>query len=490
MRLSFGLEQKLAQKQVMAPRMIQSMEILQLPLQALQERIEQELGENPILDIKEEMVAETTHDKVSPDAPTESEKELVVKDDSTNADDFERLANMGDQIPERQEEQTRLSSSRIQDEQDRQHDTMANATAREESLYDVLDHQLGEIDLGKELNDACERIISSLDSKGYLKGRLEDLVPPGMGDEGVKLAEKALQIVQSLEPVGVGARDLKECLLLQLETDDLFYDEMKVLIENHLEDLRDNRLPLIKQKTGYSIETIKEAWHDMRQLDPFPGLRYSESVVRAIKPDFWLEVDDETGEFVVKLEDRELPQLYISNYYRQRLQDKTATTSEKEFIRKKITSAQWLIDSIIQRRTTLLNVAQAIVKVQKAFILEGPEAIVPLKMQQIADEVGVHVTTVSRAVDEKYIQTPRGIFPLREFFVGGTQTADGEDVAWDKIRLKLQELVDEEDKKKPHSDDELVKRLKVCGLSVARRTVTKYRKKMGIPSSRGRREWD
>jgi RNA polymerase sigma-54 factor len=166
-----------------------------------------------------------------------------------------------------------------------------------------------------------------------------------------------------------------------------------------------------------------------------------------------------------------------------------ATPEEREFIKRKINAAQWLIESIEQRRSTLTRVSQAIVDHQTKFLDEGPEFIEPLKMQQIADKVGVHVTTVSRAVDDKYIQTPRGIFALKRFFVGGTKSEEGEDVAWDIIRIRLQEIVDKEDKANPLSDDELVEELKKLGLTVARRTVTKYRQKMNIPSSRQRRDW-
>ena len=213
-----------------------------------------------------------------------------------------------------------------------------------------------------------------------------------------------------------------------------------------------------------------------------------ETYVPNVTPDIILEQDDE-GEYKVRLDDDRVPTLFISEYYRKRLQDPNATTEEKEFIRQKIGSAQWLIESIEQRRSTLTRVSQAIVEHQKKFLDEGPEAIEPLKMQQIADKVGVHVTTVSRAVDDKWIQTPRGILPLRKFFVGGTQTEDGEDVAWDTIRLKLQELIDKEDKSDPYSDEKLVEELKKAGMTVARRTVTKYRKRMAIPSSRQRRDW-
>ncbi len=195
------------------------------------------------------------------------------------------------------------------------------------------------------------------------------------------------------------------------------------------------------------------------------------------------------GVYKVRLEDGRTPNLYISPYYRKLLTSGDTNAETREYIKRKINSAQWLIESIEQRRNTLTRVAQAIVDHQTEFLKNGPEAIEPLKMQQIADKVKVHVTTVSRAVDDKWIQTPRGIFPLKRFFCGGTVSADGEEVAWDAVRLKLQEIIDAESKQHPFSDDELVKELSKHGLTVARRTVTKYRKAMSIPSSRQRRDW-
>jgi len=198
---------------------------------------------------------------------------------------------------------------------------------------------------------------------------------------------------------------------------------------------------------------------------------------------------DENGKYRVRLEEGHTPSLFISPYYRKLFQSADTSEETREYIKRKVNSAQWLIDSIQQRRATLTKVAQAIVDHQTEFLDKGPEAIEPLKMQQIADKVGVHVTTVSRAVDDKWIQTPRGIFPLKRFFVGGTTSADGEEVAWDRVRIKLQEIIDGEDKTKPLSDDAIVEELGKSGITVARRTMTKYRKAMNIPSSRGRRDW-
>ena len=491
MKLTFGQHLQQKQVQTLAPRMIQSMEILQMPSMELEERIDQELSENPVLEMRAD----------DPSAPSETptnneptrdvgERELVVDDAHNNAEDFERLSNLDQDIPDHFDERPRVSSNRIQEASDRAHDLMANVADRSETLQEHLLAQLAEMEIEPDVQKMCERVISALSAEngGYLQSQLADLLPANADPEQLEIANEALHIVQSLDPPGVAARDLKECLLLQLTPDMPYYDKLRMLILNHLEDLRDNRLPQISKTTGYTIEEIHEIWDQLKKLNPKPAARFAEEYVPAVTPDVFLDVD-EHGEYVVRMDEGPARNLYISEYYLKRLANDKATPEEKEFIRRKISSAQWLIESIQQRRSTLMRVAQAIMEHQRPFLELGPEAIEPLKMQQIAERVGVHITTVSRAVDDKWIETPRGIFALRSFFVGGTRTDDGEDVAWDTIRIKLQEVIDKEDKSRPLSDDEIVKRLKTQGLNVARRTVTKYRIKLGIPSSRQRRDW-
>jgi RNA polymerase sigma-54 factor len=492
MRLSFGTEMRQALVQKLAPRMIQSMEILQLPIMQLQERIEQELAENPALEMldRDPSLPDEGTEVESPKEKDVDQKEIIVDEAHNNADDFERLLNLDQEVPDYFDERPRTSSGRMEEDAERRADAIANIATRPESLQDHLLAQLGELEVDEETLRMGERIISCLDAGdgGYLRMSLQDLLPPDATKEQHEVARQALTLVQSLDPAGVAARDLRECLLLQLTPDMPWYDEMKVLISNHLEDLRDNRLPQIQKATGLTIEEIREAWSQLRKLNPKPGAQYAEAFVPTVEADVFVE-RKEDGTHRVFLEDARTPTLHISDYYRRRLQTGEATAEEREFIKRKINAAQWLIESIEQRRSTLLKVAQAIVDHQTRFLDEGPEFIEPLKMQQIADKVGVHVTTVSRAVDDKWIQTPRGLLPLRKFFVGGTKSDEGEDVAWDIIRIKLQEIVDKEDKRNPLSDDDLVTELKKQGLNVARRTVTKYRQKMGIPSSRQRRDW-
>ncbi len=493
MRLSFGQDLRLVQKQMLAPRMIQSMEILQLPILALQERIEQEMEENPVLEIVEEepeIVEELgeVDERQPPDGPTEEERELVIDETHANEGDFERLMKMDEEWPDHFEERSHPSRGEIEEAGERKVDAMANMVARPQTLLDYLHDQLGWFDLEPELRAMADRIIYNLDTNGYLQGRLEDLLGTDAGPEELSLAQRALSLVQRLDPPGVGARDLRECLLLQLQPGMPCYEQLHTLISNHLEDLEHNRLPVISRRTGYSIELIQEALGELRKLSPKPGADFTKVVAPPVTPDVFVE-PDENGQYRVRLEDGHTPSLFISPYYRKLFQSSDTSPETREYIKRKVNSAQWLIDSIQQRRSTLTKVAQAIVDHQRQFLDKGPEAIEPLKMQQIADKVGVHVTTVSRAVDEKWIQTPRGIFPLKRFFVGGTTSAAGEEVAWDTVRLKLQEIVDAEDKQHPLSDDQLVQQLASHGITVARRTVTKYRKAMGILSSRQRRDW-
>lgn len=491
MRLSFGQEMRQVQKQILAPRMIQSMEILQLPILALQERIEQEMQENPVLEQVEsdpEMPAEEETEPLAADTPAEDERELVI-DETKNEADFERLVEMDEQWPDHFEEHTRPSRNRIEEESQRQHDAMANLTARPPTLQDYLESQLAWFDLDPALRAMCERIIYNLDANGYLMTKdLRDLVGPDASEVDLALAERALVVVQKLDPPGVGARDLRECLLLQLSPGTPYYEELRTLITHHLEDIEQNRLPAIAKKTGYSIETIQAALQELRKLHPKPGADFQDEFIPSVMPDIYVERADD-GTYQVHLEEGRLPRLLISPYYRRLLTDPQTNEQTREYIKRKLNSAQWLIDAISQRRNTLLRVAQAIVDHQKNFLDKGPEHIEPLKMQQIADKVGVHVTTVSRAVDDKWIQTPRGIFPLKRFFCGGKIGEDGIEVAWDTVRLKLQEIIANEDKQNPFSDEALVEELAKHGIQVARRTVTKYRKAMRIPSSRQRREW-
>ena len=499
MRMSFGQEMRMAQKQVLAPRMIQSMEILQLPVMALEERIEQEIQNNETLEVDEPGVdeqgggtpaAESATGQPEPVATDKAvdERPLIVDQEHANQADFERSYDWSTEYPDSDDDRSRPSATQIDQAGDRYLDAMANMAERPETLSNHLHEQLSNYDLTPAERQAADKVIYNLDANGYLSMPLEELTDPDGPPDQLSQLQKALAIVQGMDPPGVGARDLRECLLLQIRPETADGRLLRRLVGDHLEDLGANRLPLIARKTGLTIEQIERLRELLHGLQPKPGAAFTSPYVPAIKPDVYVDQQPD-GSWKVRLEEIDLPNLRISPVYREMLHAADTPPATRDYIKRKINAAQWLIEAIEQRRSTLLKTAQAIVDHQTRFLSDGPEAIEPLKMQQIADRIGMHVTTVSRAVDDKWLQTPRGLVPLRRFFVGGTVSADGEEVAWDAVRIKLQEIIDAEPKDSPYSDDDLVEALGKQGITVARRTVTKYRKAMDIPSSRQRRDW-
>ncbi|MFM9962310.1 MAG: RNA polymerase factor sigma-54 [Planctomycetaceae bacterium] len=498
MHMNFSQQMRMSQQMKLAPRMIQSMEILQLPLMELQERIDQEMSENPTLLADADLDGESDTERnielakakeEATETPVEA-RELKVEDNGNNEADFERLLEMHENWNDDSfNSESRHSSSRISEDGERHLDQMASLQEDEPTLIEYLLEQFHFYDNPPAWREFGEYLIYNLDADGRLQSSLPELAQVFghqiTNDEALTI----LQQIQKLDPTGVGARDVRECLLLQVTDDMPLRDVVVTIITSHFEDLAENRLPVIERKTGYSIDAIKMAREEMRErLDPHPGRRFKHVPVQTVTPDVFLEQDDH-GKYAVRLSRETLPQLRISPKYIDMLRNGCDATT-KEFVKRKIESAKWLIESIEQRHNTLKRVAQAIVDRQTEFLDKGPEFIAPLKMQQIADVVGVHVTTVSRAVDDKWIQTPRGLFPLKRFFGGGTKGEDGEDdVAWAVIRIKLQEVIDKEDKNDPLSDDDLVGVMQKLGYTLARRTVTKYRKKLNIPSSRQRRQY-
>ena len=501
MRMSFGQEMRMAQKQMLAPRMIQSMEILQLPVMALEERIEQEIQNNETLEVDEPGLDDAAGGATAADAAggqleagpeasakTVDERPLIVDQEHANQADFERSYDWTNLYPDSDDDRSRPSAAQIDEAGDRYLDAMANMAERPETLSDHLHDQLSNYELSEAERQAADKIIYNLDVNGYLPMPLGELIDPDGPQEQLPQLQKALTVVQGMDPPGVAARDLKECLLLQIRPDMPNVRQLRRLVSEHLEDLAGNRLPLIVRKTGFTIEQIEGLREQLHGLKPKPGAVFTQPFVPVVKPDVYVDQQPD-GMWKVRLEEVDLPNLRISPTYREMLHSPATPLATREYIKRKINAAQWLIESIEQRRSTLLKTTQAIVDHQTRFLSEGPEAIEPLKMQQIADRIGMHVTTVSRAVDDKWLQTPRGLYPLRRFFVGGTVSADGDEVAWDTVRVKLQEIIDGEPKDRPYSDDDLIKILGKQGITVARRTVTKYRKAMDIPSSRQRRDW-
>jgi RNA polymerase sigma-54 factor len=494
--MGMGMQMRPEQKMqlFLAPRMIQSMEILQLPIMALQERIEQELEANPVLERTENADeqaegSDDLSDILQDDTrkADDPQQELVI-DEKNAEEDFDRLLAINEDWSDHFNEEHRPSVNRIDEEGDKKHVAEANMASRPQSLHDFLCEQLSFLDAREEQIKLARYLISHLDSNGWLTTPLEEVARNYDAPVTVAELEDALRLVQKLDPPGVGARHLEECLLLQLTPETPHGDVLRVIIQNHLDDIRHNRLPNIQKRTGFDLHTIQQAIEALRHLNPRPGSQFTTDNVQVVVPDIAVELT-ENGDYEVRLLDDWTPNIYISRRYVDLYRDKGSDPKAKEFLKRKIQAAQWLLEAIEQRRNTLMKVTRAIIQHQRSFLDRGPEHIEPLKMQQIADQVGVHVTTVSRAVDDKWVQTPRGVFPLKRFFGGGTQTATGEDVSWEAIKQKLLEIIDHEDKGNPLSDEDLVAKLNEAGYPVARRTVTKYRKMLKIQSSRQRKVW-
>ena len=498
MRLSLTPVQRQEQRQIMSQRLIQSMEILQLTLQQLEQRIDDELEQNPVLELETsaeftEDFPDADHDVDNEFSPSqEHEPEIKFEESVEHAKETEEFAiaeefsqNYSDTI----DEAPIRSQNWLEEQEMHRADVFANIESPGESLQVYLERQLDWFDISTPLREMVLRIINNLEPSGYFTYVWEDFLGENHSYEELELAREALALVQRLEPAGVGSKDLRECLWLQINPNSEYADILRMLITSHMEDISANRLPGIAKKIDFPLRIVQGAVAELRHFNPRPGSGFGNNTAAVVIPEIFIE-QAESGRYVVRLEDGRTPQLQISKFYKD-LMNKHGTDGEtKMYIKKKIGSARWILEAIEQRRETLLKVSQAIVDHQTAFFEMGQQALKPLKMQQIADIVGMHVTTISRACDEKWVSSPQGVFPLRRLFAGGIATVDGgETVANDAVRSKIREIIDEEDKSNPLSDDAIVKKLEAEGVQVARRTIVKYRQLLNIPSSRGRRQW-
>jgi RNA polymerase sigma-54 factor len=492
MRFETHQQMQLGQHMKLSPRMIQSMEILQMPMLALQERIEQELESNVALEQVEPGLdlqsgeGETGTDTAPRDGDAEFERLNEYEKSYSEAFDNEYSSQ-------------HFNTSRQAGERDKKMDAMANIQARAESLTDQLLHQWTFAETEPDIEQVGRKLIEFIDDDGLLATDLETIRAqfPTIPDVEVttEVLERALRELQFwLDPPGIAARDVREALLLQIDDCELRdesevnrWDDVRLLIEGHLDDLLQNRLPRISQKTSLDMDRIQAAMLLMRQLKPKPGRGLVNVDVPPIIPDVVVEYDEHRDEYVAGLRNGLLPTLRINDRYEVMARDRQVEKTTRDFVANNVRSATWLIESIAQRNSTLLRVVNVVLGRQRGFFDEGPQALKPLPMTEVADQLGVDVSTVSRAVADKWMQTPRGVFPLRRFFSGGTSTDSGQDMSWDAIKAILQEIVDGEDKSKPHSDEALSRELKKRGIDIARRTVVKYRQQLDIPPARRRK---
>ena len=491
------------------------MEMLQLPILALQERIDQELMENPALEDANMSDDDYYDDASSSDAGSDdfNSDDADSFDSANETDDFQASSQAEDDFYQ-DISPYEWSSGNAEDAAERYNNLMANLAAPSETLKEHLLAQLPWYDLSAEQRERCERIIAALNERGFL-GSYKDVVDgkeqtvpftmetlfPDLDEKSIDKAYDALKVIQQMDPAGVGARDLRECLLLQIKPDTPDAEQLKILIGRYLLDLEQNRLPQICKAMDIDMPRLQSLLRYMRTLTTNPGSEFQEDRADPIIPDLFV-VPKEGGGYEVRLDESETPRLRVSSLYRNLENSPKATKEEKEYIRNKIGSAQWFIEAIEQRKQTILAVSQAVVDYQQDFFDKGPEYIRPLVMQQIADKLEIDVSTVSRAVKDKWMQTPRGIVELRKLFGGGTassasssepvdragQSSD-DGVAYAVIRSKIKELVDAENKSSPLSDDAIAETLQKQGFDIARRTVAKYRQELNIPSSRQRKSW-
>ncbi len=531
MRLGLTQNLRAEQRLIQSPQMIQAMQVLQYPLFELKDRIDQELMDNVFLDIKEDpgenpggdapldansLSSSSTLDAPSspanlgqgesqdskgsetpsnPESPTGTGTEEIppqekpepgteeINFDSTH--EYEILDDL-----ERRTEEYRPSRVASNSDEESRFEAIQNAPRPTESLSEHLIEQLGLLDLDSKQKELVEYVIYSLDADGRLMSPLNpEEISAEVGYEvSEEDLEEAIHHTQTLDPPGVGARSLEECLLLQLDAIEEDHPLARELVQKHLENLSMNRMPRIARETGASIEEVKEAVEFLRaHLHPHPGSQFGDVKNQVIHPD--VIVEEVEGRFEIKVLKGGIPTLQISPVYRRLLQESKGDPKVREYLKKKIESAKWFIDAILQRQSTIERIATAIVKKQSEFLRKGWRYLRPLRMQDIADEVGVHISTVSRAVSGKFIQTPQGIFDMKRFFSAGTKSDSGEMLSQQAVKQKVQAIVDREDPQHPFSDDAIVHELEKEGIHIARRTVTKYRKTQGIPASSRRKRY-
>ncbi len=355
--------------------------------------------------------------------------------------------------------------------------------SRSESLTDHLEWQLHLQQISDKLEDIAICIIGNLDEDGRLNATNEEIAEMcGCSDENV---EHARQIVMNLEPVGCGARDVKECLFVQLEANGEGDSLAAELVRNHLEDLQPHRLQHLSKDTGVEVHALDDEINKIRILDPYPGRRYSSEEPIYVSPEVYIEKIE--GDYVVYFTDDGSPRLRISQTYQQLLAQNETTKETKDFIKDKVRSAVDLLRNIEHRRQTIYRVVECIVQRQREFLEHGVDRIKPMMLKDVAEDIGMHLSTISRVVNRKYAHTPQGVIELRRFFSEGMLNEDGEEVSTRILKLRIKKMIEEENTKKPYTDDQIAKILGKEGVKLSRRTIAKYRDQMQIPGSRERK---
>lgn len=482
--LGQSLQQIQTLRQELAPQQLQSLEILMLPVAELEQKISAELMENPTLELVDvgtqalagnpvedgELASNQSDQAAEAAEQDEAIATLIQLDDSWN-----------DYAPPRRTG----GGNTAEDEERRRY--MLNSLVDEPSLQEELLVQLRELD---DLDEAhrllYEEIIGDIDERGYLAASVGEIAgATGFDDSEV---ERALRRVQAFEPPGIGARDLRECLLLQLERRGEENSLAYRAASEYLAELGENHIPQVARKLGISNGELYSVLEDIRTLHPFPGTLLAGGTTNFVVPEITV-FKDEKGQWQIQTNRDAIPRLRISQQYKELLKDPNSTAETKSYIREKIAGSKVLMRALGQRESTLEEIAKSLLVFQREFFEHGVHGMKPLVLSRVADDIDVHETTVSRAIAGKYLRTPHGVFSFKHFFSSGLATDSGEMVSSRSVKQRIQELVDKEDAHKPLSDQKLVDALKAEGFRVARRTVAKYREEVGIMPSNMRRSY-
>jgi len=468
--------QSLALQQILSPQLQQSLLILQTPLLELRNLVQQEMETNPVLE------------ELPEDAGPGERSDGEASADENFKDEFEKLASLDEEWRDymAQSASSNFDGRRGSKEADEKRQFLFDSIPVQETLQQNLIAQLNQTVLSGDDRKTAELIIGNIDDDGFLQSTPEEMAL----NSGIPQSdfEKGLTLIQTFYPAGVGARDLRECLLIQLQRQGKEHSLEYAIVAEHMDDLARHRFPEIARHMAISAEDVQKAADNIARLNPRPGQVFAAAPQNYVLPDVVVEKVD--GEYQISFNNEQIPHLRISNLYKDIIASGNTQTSDvKDYIRDKIRSGKFLIRSIHQRQQTIMNIAQQIVSRQRDFLDFGTSHLKPMTMAEVAETVGVHETTVSRAVSGKYMATPQGVFEMKYFFTGGYQTATGESLSNTSVKQAVLELVKHESGSAPLSDHEIVEILSERGIPIARRTVAKYRSELNILPSHMRRKY-